>query len=278
MEFNYIKSLESLIPIIITGLITSFLTYYFGIKSKNYEFEKEKKKIRNKIHSDLLEVKYYKENLIRYFKMMESNEQRSMFPKDIILKAIDSDKKLNPDCFENAEKSIQELKSYDPKLFNKLSGFGRTFNDFINNPHYKYMRDTSTLDPVLKQYYTTFLNGLDSLIINAIEMVDNEPKIRKKLKNVWPFKEKEENDSDPNLEDIRKVFLSEVRKAQGNESDDEESAKLLESADPEVLKDLRNLMNQDMSTLNFEKLLELRRLYPDKTEAELIEMMNNGEV
>lgn len=262
----------------LTGLITSFLTYYFGIKSKNYEFEKEKKKIRNKIHSDLLEVKYYKENLIRYFKMMESNEQRSMFPKDIILKAIDSDKKLNPDCFENAEKSIQELKSYDPKLFSKLAGIGRTFNDFINNPHYKYMRDTSTLDPVLKQYYTTFLNGLDSLIINAIEMVDNEPKIRKKLKNVWPFKEKEENDSDPNLEDISKVLISEFFKAQGNEIDDEESAKLLESADPEVLKDLRNLMNQDMSTLNFEKLLELRRLYPDKTEAELIEMMNNGEV
>lgn len=278
MEFNYIKSLESLILIMLTGLITSFLTYYFGIKSKNYEFEKEKKKIRNKIHSDLLEVKYYKENLIRYFKMMESNEQRSMFPKDIILKAIDSDKKLNPDCFENAEKSIQELKSYDPKLFSKLAGIGRTFNDFINNPHYKYMRDTSTLDPVLKQYYTTFLNGLDSLIINAIEMVDNEPKIRKKLKNVWPFKEKEENDSDPNLEDISKVLISEFFKAQGNEIDDEESAKLLESADPEVLKDLRNLMNQDMSTLNFEKLLELRRLYPDKTEAELIEMMNNGEV
>lgn len=257
---------------ILLAIITAFFVYFFAIRGKKYDFNNEKKKIINKILSDLLEVKLYVDMLNQHFDLIQEDESNSIFPKDKLLDSLNSSKKLNPNCFENAEKSISELKTYDPDLYIKISGLGNMFNEIINEPKYKYVRETVNIDRTQNHLYSIFLEGINHSIDWAIAELRNQSPINKIYFKLFSKHKLKAEKMKSSMEDSTKFFIEEFIKANNISIDnqsisDSEKSKLLE---------IRNLLNQNFDDIDLKKLTELRKIYPKKTEAEIIEMIRNN--
>jgi len=113
---------------LLSPFLSAYLVYLFAIKGKRKETDFQKEKDLNIILSNLLLVWHYLTRIEILIEILKSDGAKSIVPKKyfpmIVLKAGF----LNDKCFLELDNSIEVIRKYDPILFFKLEGIGKTFD------------------------------------------------------------------------------------------------------------------------------------------------------
>jgi len=122
-----LTNILSIVNTIVLIFFAAYLSYFFSIKSlrKNFDFEKEKE--LNSILADLLNIWHGISNFEQLSELMLS-EEKIAIPKNLLPAVLIKQGKLDESWFDSLDKSIINLKKYDPAMYYDLEGLGNTLN------------------------------------------------------------------------------------------------------------------------------------------------------
>lgn len=130
---------------LLSPFISAYLVYLFAIKGRRKDIDIQKEKDLNVILSNLLLVWHYLTRIETLIEILKSDDSKSIVPKKYFSMIVLKAGLLNDKCFLDLDTSIEVIKKYDPILFFKLEGIGKTFDSirkkfilpFLKNPNNK---------------------------------------------------------------------------------------------------------------------------------------------
>jgi hypothetical protein len=115
--------------------IGAALAYWFGIRGKNTDISIQRNKELNIILSNMLTVWHYFAKLNQLTDLPKEQKARMVFPLALLPVVVANSNAFDEAAFDELEKSLQNLKQYDPLAFHHLEGIGRRFrilkDDFV---------------------------------------------------------------------------------------------------------------------------------------------------
>lgn len=175
----------------ISPFIAAFLTYYFVIRQKKKDIEIQKQKELNTILSNMLNTWHYLRSLNIILQYMEQKSTDILLPVKNLSRLFLKYKILNDSCFDELEKSIDNIKQYSPIKYFELEGIGRKFKFFMEKcilPILQTNKKNIEVEMIVfvRKILDKFLNDIENCLRDTASLIpdDTSKKIERKIKEI----------------------------------------------------------------------------------------------
>jgi hypothetical protein len=160
-----VSLLEQIYKYISGPIIGAFLAYWFGIRGKKIDVDLQKNKELNIVLSNMLNTWQYLNKIDEILKLSQDKTDSLVFPKEYLPYLVLKSGTLNDKCFDDLEKSIDNLKEYDPISYFELEGIGNKFDFIRTNYIVPFIKSSKNKNQSFEKINRTFLDTL----LNKIE-------------------------------------------------------------------------------------------------------------
>ncbi len=175
----------------ISPFIAAFLTYYFAIRQKKKDVELQKQKELNTILSNMLITWHYLKSLSRILQYTEQKTNDILLPVRNLSRLLLKYKILNDRCFDELEKSIDNIKQYSPIKYFELEGIGREFKFFMEKCILPILQTNKKnleveMIGVVRKILDKFLNNIENCLRDTARLIPDYTfkKIERKIKEI----------------------------------------------------------------------------------------------
>ncbi|RSK45537.1 hypothetical protein [Hymenobacter rigui] len=123
----FATALVDISKLLTVSAVGAALAYWFGLRGKTNEISLQRTKELNAILANMLTIWHYFAKLNQLTNLPPNQEKKMLFPMALLPVMVHQAAALNDEVFEELEKSVSNLKQYDPLAFHKLEGMGRRF-------------------------------------------------------------------------------------------------------------------------------------------------------